>query len=712
MAFVSSSLNNFNSSNGVNSAQGVNTVNGVNTASSQVNAASSLNIDNLSDTVICDFLAPMGHDNKSRDVTRKTVPVETPNSSALVSYDGLGGYDWSDQAKEGLTNYALMAYFTLSASSLDSKLIDLRKSEIIVVAYKEGLKFIEQRLEFFKTNESKYIEQINVLKINIHYKDRALTELQMKLKLAETKKEGIQLNVSKLENASKSLNKIIECQIVDNCKKGLGYNAIPSPHIGLFPPLKSDLSYTRLEELFNEPKTKKSKDKSTNVEPKSVRKDSDALIIEDWVSDDEEETVEKQEVKPSINKINFVKATTDNNPRETVQYVVNAAKAKAKHKAVKGKRGNAVKALACWVWKPKHNVLDHVSKYSGTSITLKKFDYVDAQGRSKKHVFFINYEEINGGYVAFEGNPKRGKITGKEGTSCLSNVVIVKELARTGAQTTSWNEFSSTMASAIICLANNQKFNFSKYILISLVKNLEAGVPSNMFPWFIQVFMNHQLGDMSHYKGIFVNPSLTKKVFANMKKVGTGFFGAVTPLFGIMMRKHEPKKKEKKEIEVSLTEIHIEDHVPTTSIDPLHSGEDRMQLKELIDLCTNLLNKVNRDEIFSQSKDYRAREQGGEGRKITDIDADAEVNLENVYNLDMAREETVLSMQDVNVQSERINADVKEVAEEMFEESLHQQLEHDLLHLPCFFPSSFLTSGCSALSYEVTHLMTVEALNF
>nr|GEX10590.1 hypothetical protein [Tanacetum cinerariifolium] len=49
------------------------------------------------------------------------------------------------------------------------------------------------------------------------------------------------------------------------------------------------------------------------------------------------------------------------------------------------------------------------------------------------------------------------------------------------------------------------------------------------------------------------------------------------------------------------------------------------------------------------------------GRKIADIDADAEVNLENVYNLDMAHEETVLSMQDVT------DADVKEVAKEMIE---------------------------------------------
>nr|GEU63981.1 hypothetical protein [Tanacetum cinerariifolium] len=37
----------------------------------------------------------------------------------------------------------------------------------------------------------------------------------------------------------------------------------------------------RLEELFNEPKTEKLKDKSNNVEPKSVRKGSDAPIIKD-----------------------------------------------------------------------------------------------------------------------------------------------------------------------------------------------------------------------------------------------------------------------------------------------------------------------------------------------------------------------------------------------------------------------------------------------
>nr|GEV07138.1 hypothetical protein [Tanacetum cinerariifolium] len=85
-----------------------------------------------------------------------------------------------------------------------------------------------------------------------------------------------------------------------------------------------------------------------------------------------------------------------------------------------------------------------------------------------------------------------------EGAACLPNDTIFEELARMSAKTTSWNEFSGTMASAIICLANNQKFNFSKYIFDNMVKNLEAGVKLFMFPRFVQVFVNHQFGDMSH----------------------------------------------------------------------------------------------------------------------------------------------------------------------------------------------------------------------
>ncbi|GJT83242.1 putative ribonuclease H-like domain-containing protein [Tanacetum coccineum] len=103
------------------------------------------------------------------------------------------------------------------------------------------------------------------------------------------------------------------------------------------------------------------------------------------------------------------------------------------------------------------------------------------------------------------------------------------------AKTTSWNEFSSTMASAIICLATNKNFKFSKYVFDNMVKNLEGGVKFLMYPRFMQVFLDKQAEGMSRHKGIYVIPSHTKKVFANMKRPRKGFSRKVTPLFETMM---------------------------------------------------------------------------------------------------------------------------------------------------------------------------------
>nr|GEX10717.1 retrovirus-related Pol polyprotein from transposon TNT 1-94 [Tanacetum cinerariifolium] len=55
-------------------------------------------------------------DTKHKESTRMTMPMEIPASAALVSCDGLGGYDWSDQAEDGLTNFALMAYSSISSN--------------------------------------------------------------------------------------------------------------------------------------------------------------------------------------------------------------------------------------------------------------------------------------------------------------------------------------------------------------------------------------------------------------------------------------------------------------------------------------------------------------------------------------------------------------------------------------------------------------------
>ncbi|GJW60120.1 hypothetical protein Tco_0109455 [Tanacetum coccineum] len=60
-----------------------------------------------------------------------------------------------------------------------------------------------------------------------------------------------------------------------------------------------------------------------------------------------------------------------------------------------------------------------------------------------------------------------------EGVDCLPNATIFKQLILMRPKTTAWNEFSSTMAYAIICLATNQKFNFSKLFFESIMKNLD-----------------------------------------------------------------------------------------------------------------------------------------------------------------------------------------------------------------------------------------------
>ncbi|GJU88246.1 putative ribonuclease H-like domain-containing protein [Tanacetum coccineum] len=136
-------------------------------------------------------------------------------------------------------------------------------------------------------------------------------------------------------------------------------------------------------------------------------------------------------------KVNTVKGTR-----------VNTARPKAVLSAVKGNKGNAVKASAYWVWRPKHKILDHVSRNNGTSMSFKRFDYIDAQGRSKsdkgvndsgcsRHMtgnkfYLTDYEEIDGGFVAFGGNSKGGKITGKgkirTGKLDFEDVYFVKEL--------------------------------------------------------------------------------------------------------------------------------------------------------------------------------------------------------------------------------------------------------------------------------------------
>ncbi|GKA03446.1 hypothetical protein Tco_0676227 [Tanacetum coccineum] len=235
-----------------------------------------------------------------------------------------------------------------------------------------------------------------------------------------------------------------------------------------------------------------------------------------------------------------------------------------------------------------------------------------------------------------------------ESTECLPNATIFKQLTLMGAKTTAWNKFSSTMASAVICLATNQKFNFSKYIFNNMVKNLEGGVKFLMYP-----------------------SGPTEPVTDDTKNVAS---------------------------------------VPTHSNDQLLSGEDRLKLTELMELCTKLservlalettktnqaleinslkrrvkklegkrkskppgmkrLFKIGRSAQVVSSKDEGLGDQedaSKQGRKIADIDADAEVTLvdetqgrndEEMFDTGILDGEEVFAEQDV-VEKEVSTAEV------------------------------------------------------
>ncbi|GJX83349.1 hypothetical protein Tco_0332830 [Tanacetum coccineum] len=255
-----------------------------------------------------------------------------------------------------------------------------------------------------------------------------------------------------------------------------------------------------------------------------------------------------------------------------------------------------------------------------------------------------------------------------EGIDCLPTATIFEELAKMGAKSTAWNEFSSTMASLIICLATNQKFNMSKYIFDAMVKHLDGGVKfllkgfffGRITPLFdtMMVQATEEVGeDSDHLTDSNQIPIVDQPSTSSQPK-----------------QKQKSKRKHRKDAEVAHDETEHEESVPTPSNDPLPSGEDSMQLNDLMVLCTKLqtqvldlekskdaqakeiadlkkrvqrlerkkksrttglkrLKKVGMSRRFESSEDHESlgdhEYASKQGRRIENIDADAEVTLVN-----------------------------------------------------------------------------------
>ncbi|GJX88651.1 hypothetical protein Tco_0340665 [Tanacetum coccineum] len=184
---------------------------------------------------------------------------------------------------------------------------------------------------------------------------------------------------------------------------------------------------------------------------------------------------------------------------------------------------------------------------------------------------------------------------------------------------TAWEQFSSNIATAIICLATNRTFNFSKLIFDAMVKNLDSKTKFLMYPRFIQIFLNKHKRLLLPHKRLYIAPTLTQKLFSNMKRASKGYTRVDTPLFQTMLVQGQILQGEGSTIPVeshhtpisapstsqpptsppSMQTTHVAEEAatmphdsPLLRVHSLGSDEGSMTLNELTVLCTTLSKKV------------------------------------------------------------------------------------------------------------------------
>ncbi|GJV43786.1 putative ribonuclease H-like domain-containing protein [Tanacetum coccineum] len=455
--------------------------------------------------------------NRNGDAPRRIVPIETP-ANALVVQDGMGGYDWSYQAEEGTTNFALMAHLS-SGSSIssisntevrDNSITELKNQLAEALREKDDLKL---KLEKFETSSMKLTKLINS-QISVNNKSGVGFDSQIN----ENELHDCHLNKREVfESASNSnVNEIEEenNQVNDRFKKVEGYHAVPPPYTRNYMPPRPDLSFIGLDDSVY-------KTNDSLEQPKYVRPSTP--IIEEWEFDSDDDCVfrpKPDQTKPKFTKINFVKsdenvkAINKGNTHRQEEYprkiltksgnvLVNNAKQSSPRAVVSNSTARYVVTIAS---RPTVNGANPSSNVFHKSHSLVKRTFYQksaakpnnfnkkvytakvnnittaglevlvstAVGKGKmllspqharfgdqqekqtqgnpqyalqdqgifdsgcsRHMtgnksYLIDYQDIDGGFVAFAGSPKGGKITGKgkirTGKLDFEDVYFVKEL--------------------------------------------------------------------------------------------------------------------------------------------------------------------------------------------------------------------------------------------------------------------------------------------
>ncbi|GKB52287.1 putative ribonuclease H-like domain-containing protein [Tanacetum coccineum] len=401
-----------------------------------------------------------------REPVRRNVTVETTETKSLVAQDRLG-YDWSDQAEEGPTNFALMAYTSSGSSSssssdsevVDSQVFDSQENDryktsegyhVVPPPYtgnfmppKSDLVLADEEEYVFSESKPKSVSEPLIEDWISDSEDENETEFKSKQRKPSFAKIEFVKSNEHVKTPRESVKK------VEN-KKQAKY------------PRKNSQSPRGNQRNWNNLMTQKL---GSNFEFKNkacYECGSFNHLIKDC--DFYEKKMVEKTVWNNARRVNHQNSQRMTHPHPKGNFVPKAVLMKSGIKTLntagqnfskaavsgnvttagpiaavsdnKGNEANVVKASACWVWRPKQKVLDHVSRHNGASINFKRFYYDDAQGRSK-HItenksYLTDYEEIDGGFVAFGGDPKGGRITGKgkisTGKLDFKDVYFVKDL--------------------------------------------------------------------------------------------------------------------------------------------------------------------------------------------------------------------------------------------------------------------------------------------
>ncbi|GJW29484.1 hypothetical protein Tco_0046359 [Tanacetum coccineum] len=175
---------------------------------------------------------------------------------------------------------------------------------------------------------------------------------------------------------------------------------------------------------------------------------------------------------------------------------------------------------------PKHNMVAYLEKSEGNA---EFHEIIDFLKRSSIHHALTS--------VSISEASIRSDLLfdDADGIDSLPNQAIFDAIQLMGSKSTSWDQIPTNIATAVICLTSNQKYNFSKLIFDGMLRHLDAKKKFVMYPRFISIFLDKQLANVPVPLDHFPVNTLTSKVFSFMVKKGKHFSGNVTPLFASML---------------------------------------------------------------------------------------------------------------------------------------------------------------------------------